>query len=63
MAQSSRRMEVSFVNSINTSRGGTHVSYITDQAARGFTGIPWDGGLQGDFMRILGVQPIILAVI
>lgn len=24
--------QVSFVNSINTSRGGTHVSYITDQA-------------------------------
>ncbi|CAL1137291.1 unnamed protein product, partial [Cladocopium goreaui] len=23
--------QVSFVNSINTSRGGTHVSYITDQ--------------------------------
>lgn len=26
--------QVSFVNGINTSRGGTHVSYVTDQVAK-----------------------------
>ena len=51
-------MEVSFVNSINTSRGGTHVSYITDQAAELvqsliFFGIYWDSlGFKRDFNGI-----------
>jgi hypothetical protein len=50
-------MEVSFVNSINTSRGGTHVSYITDQAellqSLRFFGIYWDSlGFKRDFNGI-----------
>ena len=64
-------MEVSFVNSINTSRGGTHVSYITDQAAvrRKEVDIFWDRlGFHGtqDFNWFYrgssGIQRIIVGV-
>lgn len=36
--------QVSFVNSINTSRGGSHVTYITDQVQDSESEKAWEGG-------------------